>query len=210
MNSTPISYIAMISSTVCKSADQITGNRNDYPLLVAAAVSKALQNLRIKSQILYGDAAWVEVLSNQQPIWAGCWGENKHIWVATEFGEIVDLNTSVSYRNRAKGADSDTEFSPPIIWSKELPKFARYKWEGLAEIHLDTDRDRDWLDRLLSQVDRQCVWTDTLATTSFEQCEFINEAILCPGKKLLDDTKQTFRHYDRSLQILGIPTPPFE
>jgi hypothetical protein len=209
MKSTPLAYISTTVATVCRAADQITGNRNNYPLLVAAAVCKALQNYKIKSQILYGNAAWVEVLPNQQPIWAGCWGESKHVWVATEFGEIVDLNLSVSYRSRAKDTDADAAYCPPILWSKEIPAFLRYQMEGLAELDLDSDRDRDWLDRLLTRVDQSCIWSPDLAEKPFEELGFINEAILCPGKRILDDSNQTFRHYDRALQIMGVPPTPF-
>src|SRR5688500_18023046 len=91
---TPLEVIANVSRVVTAVVDRITGGRVDFPLLVAAACVEGLAGHGIESRIMYGQVAWTEVLEDYSIIWAGCWGKNIHFWVATQFGEVVDLNTS--------------------------------------------------------------------------------------------------------------------
>src|ERR1700722_10867248 len=99
MSSLPV--IANVSRVVTMVVDRITGDRVDFPLMVAAATVEALKNFQIESRVMYGQAAWIEVLEDQSVVWAGCWGQNIHFWVATQNGEIVDLNTSIAFKKRA-------------------------------------------------------------------------------------------------------------
>src|SRR5690349_3458324 len=99
-STTPLAVIANVSRVVTKVVDRITGDRVDFPLLVAAACVEALKRFGIESRVMYGQVAWVEIIENngdQSVAWAGCWGENFHFWVATQYGEVVDLNTSVAH-----------------------------------------------------------------------------------------------------------------
>src|SRR4051812_33033629 len=98
---TSLAIIANVSRVVTKVVDRITGDRADFPLLVAAACVEALKRFGIESRIMYGQVAWVEVMDDHSLAWAGCWGENFHFWVATQYGEVVDLNTSVAHRKRS-------------------------------------------------------------------------------------------------------------
>ncbi len=41
--------------------------------MVAAAVVEALKQHGIQARIMYGEAAWIEVLENHAVQWAGCW-----------------------------------------------------------------------------------------------------------------------------------------
>src|SRR5579863_6399083 len=90
--STPIPVIAQVARAVTETVDRISGDRVEVPLLVAAACVEALKAFGIESRVMYGQAAWIEVLEDGSLIWAGCWGKNIHFWVATQHGEIVDLN----------------------------------------------------------------------------------------------------------------------
>ncbi|MCM2276876.1 MAG: hypothetical protein NDJ89_02220 [Oligoflexia bacterium] len=211
--STPLPIIANISRIVSSVVDRITGDRSDYPLLVAAAAVHALRNFGIKSQLMYGQAAWIEVLEDHSVVWAGCWGKNLHFWAATEHGEVVDLNTSVAHRKRAHDRpELKALYSPPMLWSAEVPRFYRYVPEGVAEIELSEERDRKWFDLVLREIDEKCQPALVPAATSGAESEpdpgFPNEAILCPGRKLLDDSRDSFRHFDRALSVRGIPQPP--
>src|SRR5215213_3971468 len=119
--STPLSVIANVSRVVTMVVDRITGDRADFPLLVSAACVEALKNFGIEARVMYGQAAWIEVMEDQSVVWAGCWGKNIHFWVATQFGEVVDLNTSVAYRTQAHSSpELKGQFSPPIVWSAEI------------------------------------------------------------------------------------------
>ena len=210
MEATPLSLIAPISRLVSKITDRVTGDRSEFPLLVACVTAEALKHCGINANIFYGQAAWIEVMENQSLMWAGCWGEHTHFWVTTQFGEIVDLNTSVSYRKRShSNPHHQPKFSPPLLWSKEVPAFYRYIPEGVAEIELDDERDRRWFETCLKEVIEKLGTVREQVETPEEDLDFPDEAILCPGRRILDDAAQSFRHYDRAILVQGIPEKPF-
>lgn len=202
---TPLPVIANVSRIVAMAADRVTGDRSDYPLLVAACVVEALKQHGFQSRIMYGQAAWVEVLENHAVQWAGCWGESLTFWVQTEFAETVDLNTSVAWKKRSHGNPEEKPlYSPPILWSREVPRFYQYHPEGVAEVELTEEIDKKRFDAILLEIREKCL--PELLKGDDE--EFINEPILCPQRKLLDDSKRTFQMFDRTLAVSGIPELP--
>jgi hypothetical protein len=210
MESTPLPLIATLSRLITKVTDRISGDRSEFPLMVAAVTAESLKACGINANVFYGHAAWIEIMENQSAMWAGCWGEHTHFWVATQFGEVVDLNTSVSHRKKAHGnPDHQPKYSPPILWSKEVPAFYRYQPEGVAEVELDSDRDRRWFTSCLTEVKEKLGNLHELLATPEDELDFPDEAILCPGRRILDDAAQSFRHFDRALLVQGIPPKPF-
>ncbi len=206
-DATPLPIIAVISRVVSRVIDRIAGDRVEVPLMVAAAVQEALKLHGIQAQIMYGPAAWVEVLEDQSPIWAGCWGEHIHFWVATQYGEVVDLTTAVAYRKRAHDSpQSQSLYSPPLLWSREVPAFYRYLPEGIAELELTDAEDLRKFELVLNEVREKC--SPEAVGHEGEQPSFPSEAMLCPGRKVLDDPRSTFRHFDRALRVRGIPPAP--
>ncbi len=202
---TPVAVIANVSRVVTKVVDRITGDRVDFPLLVAAACVEALKIHGIESRLMFGQVAWIEVLENQSVVWAGCWGQNYSFWVATQFGEVIDLNTSVAHRKRAH-TDPNLKalYSPPILWSAEVPRFYRFVPEGVAELEITDERDQKRYEAVLREVREKCGPTHLTG-----EPEFPNEPILCPGRKLLDDSLESFKHFDRAISVRGIPPAPF-
>jgi len=173
--------------------------------MVAAACVEALKGFGVKAQVMYGQAAWVEVLGDHTVIWSGCWGTNFTFWVATEFGETVDLNASVSHRKRPHDRpELQAQYSPPMLWSREIPKFYRYIPEGVAELELTEARDLQKYDLVLREIHEKC----TPAAIAGQEPQFPPEAIICPGRRILDDGKGSFRHFDRALSVKGIPHAP--
>lgn len=212
-SNTPLSIIAQVSRVVTRVTDRITGDRGDYPLLVAIACVEALKKFGIQSRIMYGQVAWIEVMEDSQVIWAGCWGENFHFWVETEYAEVVDLNTSIAFRKRAhSNPQIKALYSPPILWSVEIPRFYRYIPEGIAEIELTQEQDQRRLDLVLKEIHEKCgpqhFSPDERSEDHSAHLDFPNEPILCPGRRLLDDSRQTFKHFDRALSVHGIPKAP--
>lgn len=204
-DSTPLEIIANVSRIVALAADRISGDRNEVPLMVAAGVSAALKNFNIKSNVMYGQVAWIEVMEDQSLIWTGCWGENFHFWCTTQFGEVIDLNTSVAIRKRTHTLpEYKPLYSPPILWSREVPAFYRYVPQGIAEIELTEERDQKQFDLLLREINEKCGPQFLLEG----EPEFLNEPILCPGRRILDDSHQSFKHFDRALSVRGIPKSP--
>jgi hypothetical protein len=204
--STPLEVIACVSRVITKTVDRITGDRVDYPLMVSGACVEALKLFGIESRIMFGPAAWIELLEDHSLIWAGCWGEFFSFWVATQYGEVVDLNTSVAFKKKGHtGPNRKAVLSAPMLWSKEVPAFYRYQPEGIAEIELTEERDRRWYELVVKEVREKC----TPEKIKGLEPEFPNEAILCPGKKILDDSLQSFKQLDRALLVRGIPAAPF-
>lgn len=211
-NRTALPIIANVSRVVTMVVDRVTGDRADYPLLVAAACVEALKCFGIESRIMYGQVAWLEVMDDHSVIWAGCWGKNIHFWVATQFGEVVDLNTSVAYRTRAHSMPNlKAQFSPPMLWSAEVPQFYRYIPEGVAELELTEGSDVRRFQVVVDEVREKCGpvhLPPSEAGLTDEDLEFPNEPILCPGRRILDDSRDSFRHFDRALSVNGIPRSP--
>jgi len=201
---TSLPVIAQVSRVVTRIVDRITGDRSDYPLMVAAACVEALKCHGIQSRVMYGQAAWTEVMEDHSVVWSGCWGENIYFWVATQFGEVVDLNASVASRKQAHSRPyTKSLYSPPMLWSAEVPAFYRYCPEGVAELELTDEKDQRRFELVLAEVR-----DEVKRSKADEELEFPNEPILCPGRKLLDDSRQTFQYFDRALCVHGIPQAP--
>ena len=207
---TPLAVIATVSRLVTKVTDRISGDRSEFPLMVASVAANALMQVGIGANVFYGQAAWIEVMEDMNVMWAGCWGTHTHFWVTTQFGEIVDLNTSVSFRKKAHSNPlHQPKHSPPILWSREVPSFYRYAPEGLAEIELDSERDQRWFETCLKEISEKLPSKELLFAMKEDELDFPDEAILCPGRKILDDAAQNFLHFDRALMVQGIPERPF-
>jgi len=206
---TSLPIIANVSRVVTRVVDRITGDRVDVPLMVAAACVEALKNFGIESRVMYGQVAWLEVLEDHSVVWAGCWGDNFHFWVATQYGEVIDLNTSVAHRKRShSNPNLKALYSPPMVWSSEVPGFYRFIPEGVAELELTDGKDRKQFDLVLSEVKEKC-GPSAIQDGDESDLEFPNEPILCSGRRILDDSKDTFKHFDRTLAVQGIPKAPF-
>lgn len=210
LQSTPLEVIANVSRIVCAVADRLTGDRVEFPLFVAACCVEALKCHGIESRIMYGEAAWIEILENQTPVWAGCWGKNFHFWVATSCGEVVDLNSSVAHRKRSHSDPTlNAIYSPPMLWSVEVPRFYRYKPQGVAELDLTDERDIHRYKVAVEEIREKCSPKQAVSAGSEHPPQFPNEPILCPGRRLLDDSQQSFRMFDRALSVHPFPPAPF-
>jgi hypothetical protein len=205
---TPIEIIANVARVVTRVVDRVTGDRADYPLLVASAAVEALKAFGLEARVMYGQAAWIEVMEDHSVLWAGCWGQNLHFWVGTAYGETVDLNTSVAFKKRAHDNPAlKALHSPPMLWSREVPSFYRYQPEGVAELELTEQQDIQRFEQVCREIREKC--GPQHVTAGDGDLDFPNEAILCPGRKLLDDTQGSFKHFDRALAVRGVPVAPF-
>lgn len=206
---TPIPVIANVARVVTAVCDRITGDRVDVPLLVAAACAEGIRRHGIEAQVMYGKTAWVEVLEDNTVVWAACaQPESPGFWVTTQYGEVVDLNASVAHRKQALQLPSSVAaLSPPMLWSREVPAFYRYQPEGIAELDLESldERARNQLDTVLREVREKC---GPEQLVEGEDPQFPNEPILCPGRRVLDDSNQSFRKFDRVLSVRGLPKAP--
>lgn len=207
-STTPIGIVAQIARVVTQAVERITGDRSDAPLMTCMGVQFALQRYGIQSNVMYGQAAWVEVLSDHGLMWAGCWGKHHWFWVTTQYQELVDLSTAVSHRKHAHDRpELQSIYSPPLLWSNEVPAFYRYQPEGIAEIELTLDRDQQHWERLKAVLLAMPLLEGAQAQEP-ATIDFPNESILVSGRRLLDDNRDSFKHFDRALGISGIPAAP--
>lgn len=203
---TPLDVVANVSRVVTKVIDRLTGDRNEVPLMVAAACVEALKRFGIESRVMYGQVAWVEVLEDHTIVWAGCWGDYFHFWVATQFGEVVDLNASVAHRKRGHAEPQIKPlYSPPMLWSKDVPSFYRYQPEGIAELELTQEDDLRKFELARQEIREKCGPLQIRG----QQPEYPNEPMLVPGRRVLDDTHQSFKNFERAIGVKGIPEAPF-
>ena len=208
--STPLSVIAQVSRVVTKVVDRVAGDRSDVPLMVAASVVEALKLHQISSRVMYGPAAWVEVMEDHSVLWAGCWGKSFHFWAATDFGEVIDLNVSVAHRKTSHDRpEVKPILSPPMLWSIEVPSFYRYQPEGVAELELLDEKDVRQFEQVLAEIREKCR-PELLSKGDPQADAFPNEPLLCPGRRILDDSSGSFKKFDRALSVRGIPQLPPE
>ena len=88
-----------------------------------------------------------------------------------------------------------------------MPGFYRCIPEGVAELELKDDADQKRYDRVIQEIEEKC--QPALIDSTDGDLDFPNEPILCPGRRLLDDSRQTFKLFDRALAVAGIPQAPF-
>jgi hypothetical protein len=201
---TPPEVIANVARVVTKSVDRITGDRSDCPLLVAIATVEALKQHAIRSQIMFGPCAWVEVLQDQSVVWAGCWDGNYSFWVVTEFQETVDLNVSVAFRKKSHSPLHVAPlYSPPMLWSNEVPIFYKYIPEGVAEIELNDEFEKKRYEAVHSEVIEKCG-----PHVLNQEQNFPNEPMIMNGHQLLDDSSKTFKLFERVIAVRGIDRCP--
>ena len=121
---TPIEIITTVSQRVIAITDRLVGDRGYAPIFVAKCLEHALTLEDIPAAVLYGEAAWVEVLPDQIQ-WGGRWhqaggsDQDFYFWVETKFGEWIDLVAPAI----ARGGSPRAKWAPPLLWSRSIPKF---------------------------------------------------------------------------------------
>jgi hypothetical protein len=121
---------------------------------------------------------------------------------------VIDLNVSVGHRKRSHDRpELRAMLAPPMLWSAEVPSFYRYVPEGVAELELLEARDIQQYDRVLAEIREKC-GPALLPPGEPGADAFPNEPMVCPGRRILDDSSGTFRQFDRALAVRGIPKLP--
>lgn len=133
----------LIMGVVDRSAFEHYGS--SYPtrcIQCSAALSLLLRDLGIRNFLTLGAFCIAEVFSDgSPPRWGGFWNRDHHVWMNSEFGEIVDLTVSTLHKHPAsqKGA---ALAAPPIWWSdcSRFPAIFRYLPDSPANPDI-ADRD---------------------------------------------------------------------
>lgn len=147
MGQTSLFLRRLIFSTV----DRLAKNRygEDYPircLQTSVAVQSLLASLGIRSELWLG--ALCAAGPHEDPTaatWAGFWGQDHHVWLRTEFNELVDL--SVSQLHLHPRSIRDDGIAMPPVWWDDIggwPPIIRYLPDSrIGEVSLPAPDETD-------------------------------------------------------------------
>ncbi|MEM6250658.1 hypothetical protein [Shewanella vaxholmensis] len=116
------------------------------------AISLILKRFGIKSQVYVGEVCVSQVFSdnNIAPRWNGFWGDDHHVWLVTEFSEIVDL--TIKYLHLHPVTEGNSQLQMPAIWWSDIsrwPNVIKYLPQGPITVKLP---DEEMIDLQAFQV----------------------------------------------------------
>jgi hypothetical protein len=113
----------------------------------SCAFEIVLSTFGLKSRLWKGAACFAEAFANPPHTFSfgGFWDQDHHIWLFTEFGEIVDFTVSQLHLHPSAHSRSDTLQIPPIWWDDVTtwPCAVRYIPDGPIKIALPADDMKD-------------------------------------------------------------------
>ncbi|MEZ8257405.1 hypothetical protein BCU92_02560 [Vibrio cyclitrophicus] len=106
------------------------------------AISLILKRFGIKSEACTGEVCVPQVFSdtNTGPRWNGFWGDDHHVWLMTEFGEIIDLN--IKYLHLHPVNKGNDQLQMPAIWwtdAARTPSVIKYLPQGPISVALPNE-----------------------------------------------------------------------
>jgi hypothetical protein len=122
-------------------------------------VQKILTDFGIKSKLQLGACCFSIVKGNQpyQVSWGGFWDKYHHVWLITEFFELVDFTISKLHQHPSQVSDEIVHPLPVIWWSPIdiCPPIFRYlPYEFNAEVSVDLlDIEKNALANFLTEVE---------------------------------------------------------
>jgi hypothetical protein len=184
----------------------------EYPLKCLQAsvgVQLVLDSFGIQSRLFTGAVCFAQVYEGDETAlgWGGFWDQDHHVWVVTEFRELVDLTIAKLHLHPVLSRPDAIPI--PALWWDEIttwPRTILYLPEGsvtielpeeeMADLDLFTRKVRSTKDRILNQ-------------SSFDQVSF--SPILYGPKSLNTLSRKGNLWLQRTLkfQELNIPFPPW-
>ena len=156
-----------------------TVSRAHYPydysmkcLQTAAASQMLLANMGIKGRLTVGAVCFPKILTDGQFAgWTGYWCDHHHVWLETEFNEIVDLSISQLHEYPRT---SVREMQTPAIWWSQRngwPPIIRYLYDSpCGGVALPDAEDQASYERFLVNV--RGAFSSTLATSTVGDVTF--------------------------------------
>ena len=180
---------------------------DDYPmkcLQTAGAIQHILGKLNINSQLYAGAVCFTKIDPSGTFVgWTGFWGEDHHIWLHTEFNEIVDLSISQLHLHPLTRGE---EMPLPAIWwdyRQGLPAIFKYLPDvPVAKIEME-EPDQSIYTKFLSRVD--CLFDEYQSKRSPDDIFF--ERLLSHTGQLNEWTNAGDLWLNGSLEILNVEKP---
>ncbi len=140
-------------------------------LQTSAAVQHLLKKIGIKSTLIAGAACFAKVgLDGKLTGWTGFWGDDPHVWLQTEFHEIVDLSISELHQHPRTRTP---ELPLPAIWWDQRegcpPLFCYLLDEAFHDVLLAA-AEQEKYEMFIKAVDKR--YDETLATAALDDIGF--------------------------------------
>lgn len=120
----------------------------------SVSIRKLLEKFDIKSKEYCGAVCVSQAFDDEhkRPSWNGFWDNNHHVFLVTEFCEVVDLTINALHLHPMSNQDAQAPV-PSVWWNtpEQWPHIMRYLPEGPIKIDLPPEDEED-LNQLLSKL----------------------------------------------------------
>lgn len=139
---------------------------------VSGAIQHLLSHIGIRSTLIIGAACFAKVSPTKGfDGWTGFWGNDHHMWIQTEFHEIVDLSISQLHEHPRT---VDKEVQIPAFWWDQRPGTAplfKYLYDiQIDKIEMDEAPQATYMAFLAKVKDK---FDDTVAASMDERIHFV-------------------------------------
>ncbi len=152
---TSIVLVAWIVSIMDRALNEVYGsNYSDLCAQSSMCVKHLLDRIGIRSRTYSGDVCFKMTYKGDTTIrrWEGFWGTEHHVWVMSEFREIIDL--TISHLHLHQNSFRNDTLPIPVIWwqLKAMPKSFLYIPSNPVDIEL-LPEERENYEKLIHRVD---------------------------------------------------------
>jgi len=112
----------------------------------SVAIRLILKEYGIKSREFAGALCVSQVYNREDkiPNWNGFWGEDHHVWLTTEYGELVDL--TINYLHLHPLSKDKIQIEVPAVWWSDMevwPRILKYLPDAPINIMLPDEDAKD-------------------------------------------------------------------
>lgn len=175
----------------------------------AAATKMLLAKVGIGSRLTLGAVCFPKILiSGQFAGWTGFWDADHHVWIETEFNEVVDLTISQLHDHPRT---REREMQTPAIWWQQgngWPPIIRYLFDTCVDgVDLENAGDQESYEQFVERV--QAEFVSLLADKGVEDVAF--SPLLGDLDQLNMWTEEGHPWATAALSVLeyNIPFPPW-
>ena len=138
----------------------------------ASAAKILLTEMNISSRLIMGAVCFPKILvGGQFAGWAGFWDADHHVWLETEFNEVVDLSISQLHDHPRT---TEREMQTPAIWwdsRNGWPPIIRYLFDTYVDgVDLGDAEDQESYEQFVGKV--RAAYSSVLANKRVEDIAF--------------------------------------
>lgn len=154
-NRVSIQLVLWIVSIMYRALNEVYGaNYSDLCSQSSLCIKHILDRIGIGSGIYRGDVCFRMAYKDDPSVqkWEGFWDPQYHVWVMTEFKELIDI--TISHLHLHPASSRDDALPIPIIWWQEegMPSWFLYIPRDPVEIELE-QKEKDDFEKLIMRAD---------------------------------------------------------